>query len=64
MKIIANFSGKIKELASATDIRIGLAVFLLTALAFSVGWLLGSRLEERPPIIVNCPAELFQNSQK
>jgi len=64
MKIIASLAEKVKRLASEADVRLGLAVFLLAALAFGAGWLLGAGVEKRPPIVVNCPAELFQNPQK
>lgn len=51
---------KIKELSPREELLLAGAVFLMVTLAFGVGWLLGSRVYERPPIVVNCPAELYR----
>jgi hypothetical protein len=37
--------------------------FLIAALAFGAGWLVGSRTFTRPPIIVNCPPSLYEPSR-
>jgi len=42
---------------------IGGVMFLSAILAFGLGWIIGSKSLKRPPIIVNCPAQLYETPQ-
>lgn len=44
------------------EIALGGVVFLLVTLAFGVGWFVGTRTLARPPIVVNCPSDLYQQN--
>lgn len=61
--MIQKLIGKIKGVQKAwgREVAFAAAVLLLTALAFAGGWLAGSRAFTRPPIIINCPALLYDS---
>jgi len=44
------------------DIILGIIMFLLVALSFAIGMILGSRYYENQAININCPPEFWQEN--